>query len=66
MSQHPFLAFVAFQQEVLSFQRRNLDMAARALAAGEDLALFQQHAQEAAMAGAKAWVAWVDAWTPKA
>jgi len=65
MSQHPFLAFVAFQQEVLSFQRRNLDVAARALAAGEDMVAFQLQAHEAAMAGAKAWTVWIDAWTPK-
>ncbi|HEX8446341.1 MAG TPA: hypothetical protein VF649_06975 [Sphingomonas sp.] len=65
MSADPFLAFVAFQQEVLSFQRRNLDVAARALAAGEDMVAFQLKAQEAAMAGAKAWTAWIDTWTPK-
>ena len=65
MSADPFMAFVAFQQEVLSFQRRNLDVAAKALAAGEDMVAFQRKAHEAGMAGAKAWTAWIDAWTPK-
>lgn len=65
MKGDPFLAFVAFQREVLSFQQRNLDLMQRAIDAGEDVAEFQQKAHDAAMAGAKAWTAWVSLWVPK-
>jgi hypothetical protein len=65
VSDNPFLAFVAFQEEVLSFQRRQLDAAKQAIAAGEDMVKFQRAGQEAAEAGVKAWLAWIELWTPR-
>ena len=55
----PFMAFVAFQREVLSFQQRNLDLTARALKMGQDVLTLQAEAHKAGMAGVGAWLAWV-------
>ena len=65
MSNGPFMGFVAFQDEVLSFQRRQLDLAGQALKAGETLVDLQKAGQEAAESGVKAWIKWVELWTPK-
>jgi hypothetical protein len=65
MSDDPFRGFVAFQEEVLSFQRRQLDLAKRSLESGQTLVELQKAGQAAAEAGTKAWLAWVDLWTPK-
>ena len=66
MSGHPFMGFIAFQEEVLRFQQRQLDLAKTAMRAGQDGKAFEQAAHEAAQAGVKAWQQWIALWTPKA
>jgi hypothetical protein len=65
MSAHPFTAFISFQEEVLSFQQRQLDLARTALQAGQDPVSFQHAAERAAAAGIKAWQTWIALWTPR-
>ncbi|WP_298687227.1 hypothetical protein [uncultured Sphingomonas sp.] len=65
MNQHPFMGFVAFQQEVLRFQKRQLDLMETALKAGQDEVAFQKSAHEAAEAGIQAWQNWIALWSPK-
>ena len=65
MSGDPFMAFVAFQREAITFQQRQLDLVKTALASGQDVAAFQQAAADAAEAGVKTWQSWIAVWTPR-
>jgi hypothetical protein len=59
------MGFIAFQQEVLRFQQRQLDLVQTGLKAGQDDVAFQKAAHDAAMCGVKAWQSWIALWTPK-
>jgi len=62
---HPFMGFIAFHQEVLRFQQRQLDLMETALQAGQDGASFTKAAHEAAEAGIQTWQKWIALWTPR-
>jgi hypothetical protein len=62
---HPFMGFIAFQEEVLRFQQRQLDLMQTAMQAGQDGVAFQKAAHDAALSGVKAWQSWIALWSPK-
>ena len=58
-------AMIAMQQQALTLQRRQIDVAPRMMAVGQDMVAAQQKSAEALHAGQKAWSGWLSLWGAK-
>lgn len=57
-----FTPWIKLQEDMLAFQRSQIDAATRAASAGQDMLSAQKAAQSAAQANMKAWESWMGLW----